>query len=318
MARKLGSEPAQMKKLRIGLVGIGKIARDQHVPALAGDERFELVATASRNGFVNGVPRFPDIPALIAGVPDLQALSICTPPGGRFDQAAAAIDAGLHVMLEKPPSATVGEIAALSDRARDKGVTLFATWHSREAAGVEPARRWLAGKKIRKVQINWKEDIRRWHPGQEWILDKGGFGVFDPGINALSIATRILPDELLLEAAQMEVPQGRASPLRATLQMRTGNAPVTAEFDFLNGGQQIWDVAVDTEEGVLGLSMGGRILTLPDGTELDGPDFEYSRLYARFVDLIASFRSDVDTRPLQLVADAFLIGDRQGGDPFAF
>src|SRR3546814_20550411 len=93
-------------------------------------------------------------------------------------------------MLEKPPAATTTEICALADHARARGVTLFATGHSREAAGVAGARDWLSGKRIRAAHIRWKEDIRRWHPGQEWILDAGGFGVFDPGINALSILTR--------------------------------------------------------------------------------------------------------------------------------
>src|SRR3546814_10467554 len=81
-------------------------------------------------------------------------------------------------MLEKPPAATTTEISALADHARARGVTLFATWHSREAAGVTGARDWLSDKRIRAAHIRWKEDIRRWHPGQEWILDAGGFGVF--------------------------------------------------------------------------------------------------------------------------------------------
>src|SRR3546814_3831287 len=82
-------------------------------------------------------------------------------------------------MLEKPPAATTTEISALADHARARGVTLFATWHSREAAGVTGARDWPSDKRIRAAHIRWKEDIRRWHPGQEWILDAGGFGVFD-------------------------------------------------------------------------------------------------------------------------------------------
>jgi D-galactose 1-dehydrogenase/L-arabinose 1- dehydrogenase len=309
---------SEMNKIRIGLVGIGKIARDQHLPVLFRDARFELVATASRHGCFRDVPSFPDIATLIAEVPDLAAISICTPPSGRFDQAVAAIDAGLHVMLEKPPSATVDETAALLHRARDNDVTLFASWHSREAAGVEPARTWLAGKKIESVRIIWKEDIRRWHPGQNWILEPGGFGVFDPGINALSIATQLLPEELLLDSAWIEIPEGSASPLRAELQMRSGKAPVVAEFDFLKSGNQVWDIVVDTDVGLLTLSMGGRILKLPDGTEQHGADSEYSRLYDRFAELISSGRCDVDTRPLRLVTDALQIAERKCGDRFAF
>lgn len=304
--------------IRLGLVGIGKIARDQHLPALAEDDRFLLAATASRHAQVDGVPAHTDIAAMIADGHALDAVSLCTPPEGRYAQALTAIEAGLHVMLEKPPAATLAEIAALAARAQDKGVTLFTTWHSREAAGVAPARDWLAGKRIDAVRIAWREDIRRWHPGQEWILGPGGFGVFDPGINALSIVTLILPDPLLLESAWMEVPEGRAAPLAAGLAMRSGAAPVTAEFDFLQTGPQTWDIEIDTDAGTLRLGLGGSILQLPGADEQQAPDREYPRLYARFAELVRSGASDVDVRPLQLVADAFLLAERRVTAPFAF
>lgn len=305
-------------RIRLGLVGIGKIARDQHLPALAGDSRFDLVATASRHAQVDGLPGHPDIAALLAGGHSLDAVSLCTPPEGRYEQARIAIEAGLDVMLEKPPAATLSEIADLERRAAARGVTLFTSWHSREAAGVEPARAWLAGKRVDAVRIVWKEDIRRWHPGQEWILGPGGFGVFDPGINALSIATLILPEPLLLQAALIDVPEGRASPLAAMLEMRSGAAKVTAELDFLQTGPQSWDIHVDTDAGTLRLAMGGSILHLPGEAPQEAPDREYPRLYARFAELVASGASDVDIRPLALVADAFMLAERRTTEPFAF
>lgn len=306
------------RRIRLGLVGIGKIARDQHLPALAADGRFELVATASRHATLDGVAGYHDVGTMIAGGHAIDAVSLCTPPDGRYEQAASAIDAGLHVMLEKPPATTLTEIAALADRAKAKGVVLFATWHSREAAGVEPAKAWLAGKRIDAVRITWREDIRRWHPGQEWILAAGGFGVFDPGINALSIATKILPDPMLLDSAWMEVPEGRASPLAAELKMRSGDARVDVVFDFLQTGPQTWDIEIDTDAGTLRLGMGGSILQLPGAEEQKAPDREYPRLYARFAELVASGESDVDVRPLQIVADAFMMAERRVTAPFAF
>ena len=186
------------------------------------------------------------------------------------------------------------------------------------AAGVEPAAQWLEGKRIDAVRITWREDIRRWHPGQDWILAAGGFGVFDPGINALSIATLILPDPLLLKSATMDVPAGRASPLAATLHMKCGDAPAEMQLDFLQTGPQTWDIAIDTDAGTIVLAMGGSIVKLPDGTEQKAADREYPRLYDRFAALVASGRSDVDLRPLQLVADAFLVAERSAGEAFAF
>jgi predicted dehydrogenase len=306
------------QRIRLGLVGIGKIARDQHLPALAADGRFELAATASRNAQLDNVPGYPDIAAMIAGGHDLDAVSLCTPPDGRYEQAVTAIDAGLNVMLEKPPAATLTEIAALADRAKAKGVVLFTTWHSREAAGVAPAKTWLQGKRIHAVRITWKEDIRRWHPGQEWILAAGGFGVFDPGINALSIATRILPDPLILQTAWMDVPEGRASPLAAGLGMRSGSATVDVALDFLQTGPQTWDIEVDTDAGTLRLSLGGSVIQLPGVDEQKAPDREYPRLYARFAELVAAGESDVDVRPLQIVADAFMMAERRATEVFAF
>jgi D-galactose 1-dehydrogenase/L-arabinose 1- dehydrogenase len=306
------------QRIRLGLVGIGKIARDQHLPALAADRRFELVATASRHATLDGVTGYHDIGTMIAGGHALDAVSLCTPPDGRYEQAAIAIDAGLHVMLEKPPATTLTEIAALANRAKARGVVLFTTWHSREAAGVEPAKAWLQGKRIDAVRITWKEDIRRWHPGQEWILAAGGFGVFDPGINALSIATKILPEPMLLNKAWMEVPEGRASPLAAELEMRSGNARVDVVFDFLQTGPQTWDIEIDTDAGTLRLGMGGSILQLPGEDEQKAPDREYPRLYAHFAELLARGESDVDVRPLQIVADAFMMAERRVTEPFAF
>ena len=134
--------------LKLGLVGIGKIAHDQHIPALAADPRFELVATASRNASVDGVASFTSVEAMLDGVPELDAISICTPPQAHFDAAIAALRAGKHVMLEKPPAATTRQIALLQAEAARHGRTLFQTWHSRFAAGVDAARDWVKARTL--------------------------------------------------------------------------------------------------------------------------------------------------------------------------
>jgi D-galactose 1-dehydrogenase/L-arabinose 1- dehydrogenase len=147
-------------------------------------------------------------------------------------------------------------------------------------------------------------------------LEAGGFGVFDPGINALSIATRILPELWRVDNATITVPAGRQGPLKATLGMLAGAVPVSAEFDFLQTGPQTWDIEVDTDAGTLVLSMGGSILRLPGEQPREAADAEYPGLYRRFAELVATGKSDVDLRPLQLVADAFLIAERTTGDAF--
>src|SRR4026207_1737985 len=128
-----------MSKIKIALVGIGKIARDQHVPALRSNPAFELVAAASPNHKLEGVQNFSDIQALLAAMPDVDAISVCTPPQVRYDIARYALEQGRHVLLEKPPGATLNEVSALIDLAAQRNVALFATWHSREAAAAERA-----------------------------------------------------------------------------------------------------------------------------------------------------------------------------------
>jgi len=73
-----------MERIRIGLVGIGKIARDQHLPALNGGGDFDLCATASRNGRVEGVDGYPNVAEMLAARSEIEAVSLCTPPEGRF------------------------------------------------------------------------------------------------------------------------------------------------------------------------------------------------------------------------------------------
>lgn len=305
--------------IRLALVGIGKIARDQHIPAIRADDRFDLVATASRSpNQLPDVPGYSSIDALIAAGHELTAVSLATPPQGRHQLAAAAIEAGLHVMMEKPPATTLSEVEDLARRAEQKGVVLYTSWHSRAAAGVEPARAWLADKRVTGLRINWKEDIRRWHPGQEWILGPGGFGVFDPGINALSIVTHILPDPLFVEAATLRVPENRDAPIAASLKMRTGSAPGSVELDFLQTGPQSWDIEVDTDEGTLKLHDGGSRLELPDGMPDAEENREYPNLYAHFAELIAAKQSDVDVRPLRLIADAMLVAAHEQVEAFSF
>ena len=301
-----------MSPIRIAIVGFGKIARDQHVPAIAATDGVALAAIASRNASLADVPHFATIEELLRDGPAIDAVALCTPPQVRRAQAAAALAAGKHVMLEKPPGASVSELDPLIAQAARVGRTLFATWHSRFAPAVEPARRWLAPRRINSVKVLWKEDVRVWHPGQNWIWEPGGLGVFDPGINALSILTRILPQPLFVTAAELSFPANREAPIAAQLSMTdAAGLPVAADFDFRQTGPQSWDILIETDEGPLTLSGGGARLIAGGEILVDAAEAEYRGLYRRFVDLTATGTSDVDLTPLRLVADAFMLGRRR-------
>ncbi len=306
-----------MTVIRVAIVGLGKIARDQHISAIAETAGIELAAIVSRNASINGIKHFATLDELLDRVPDIDAVALCTPPQGRQALAAAALKAGKHVLLEKPPGATVSELTPLIAEARQTGHTLFATWHSRFAPAVEAARAFLAGRQIRSVVVEWKEDVRVWHPGQAWIWEPGGLGVFDPGINALSILTRILPRPFFLTEAELSYPGNRATPIAANLAFSDGTGlPILAEFDWRQTGPQTWDIRVETDAGRLTLSCGGSRLDHDDRTLVDEQQAEYRGIYQRFVELITSRVSDVDLSPLLHVADAFMLGRRRDVEPF--
>jgi D-galactose 1-dehydrogenase len=303
--------------IRVAIVGLGKIAGDQHISAIAETAGIELAAIVSRNASIDGIKHFATLDELLDRVPNIDAVALCTPPQGRQAQAAAALKAGKHVLLEKPPGATVGELTPLIAEARQSGHTLFAAWHSRFAPAVEPARALLAGRQIRSVVVEWKEDVRVWHPGQAWIWEPGGFGVFDPGINALAILTRILPRPFFLTEAELSFPSNRATPIAANLAFSDGTGlPILAEFDWRQTGPQTWDIRVETDTGRLTLSSGGSRLVHDDRTVVDEKLAEYRGIYQRFVELIASRVSDVDLSPLVHAADAFMLGRRRDVEPF--
>lgn len=305
--------------MEIALVGIGKIAVDQHVPAIAASPDWELAATVSRHGTVEGVAAFDDFDAMLAAHPEIRVVSLCLPPVPRFEYAAKAIAANRHVMLEKPPGATLSECHALAEMAKAAGVALYATWHSRQADMVGAAKAWLAGKTLKRLWITWREDVRYWHPGQDWVFEPGGLGVFDPGINALSILTDILPDPLHLTGAELHFPENRQTPIAASGRFHHGGgAKVGFDFDWLAEGTPEWTIEAETDQGTLRLEDGGARMIV-DGAEAgDRPGLtgEYPRLYAQMAQLVAGGGIDMDLTPMQHVADAFTLGQRITVAPF--
>jgi len=306
-----------MSPINLAIVGVGKIVRDQHLPAVAKNSDYRLIAAASRHGTVDGIDNFKSIDEMLAAVPAIEAVSLCMPPQYRYEAAEKALSAGKHVFLEKPPGATLSEVADLEALAASKGLSLFASWHSRYAPAVEAAKTFLAGTTIRAMQVIWKEDVRHWHPNQEWIWQAGGLGVFDPGINALSIVTHILPRPAFITAATLEFPENRDAPIAASITFSDAKGlDLKADFDWRQTGKQSWDIVAQTEAGEMVLSEGGAKLSIDGKLVHEEPEQEYPMLYKRFAEIVKAGTSDVDLAPLRHVADAFMLGRRKFVEAF--
>lgn len=296
-----------MSSVKIAIVGYGKIARDQHVPAIAQTDGLELVATVSRSGNApQGIASLPTLEALAASGIKVDAVALCAPPDGRSKAARQAADYGWDILLEKPPGVSSAEVTALADYVHRAGQILFTTWHSQYNAAVDAAAQRLAGQDIRSMRIDWREDVRKWHPGQDWIWEAGGFGVFDPGINALSIATKIMPKPLVVEKARLTIAENHHSPIAVDLEF---GAHLSAHFDWRETGEECWKIAIETARDALLLEKGGSELWVNNALVTAHPPREYQSIYIRFADLLRQRQSHIDIAPLYLVEDAQKIGE---------
>ncbi len=106
----------------------------------------------------------------------------------------------------------------------------------------------------------------------------------------------------------MAVPANRDAPIAAELAFWGADGfRVSADFDW-RASTDIWEIAVDTDEGALHLLDGGARLVIDETDRTPDHPGEYPDLYRQFAKLIASGRSDVDISPLVHVADAFMLG----------
>src|SRR4051812_43829589 len=98
----------------IALIGCGEIAQKQHARILVdGDPSgFRLVAAADPRSTLPGFSgrHYADHHAMLAAEPSVAAVSVASPTGTHFPVARDALLAGRHVLLEKPPTATLGEL----------------------------------------------------------------------------------------------------------------------------------------------------------------------------------------------------------------
>lgn len=309
-----------MQPIRVGIVGVGTVAREQHIPSILANPAYVFAAASSPNSQAAGVSNFVSMQEMLSQVKHLDAVAICTPPQAHYEAAKLALQSGKHVLLEKPPCTSVAQLSHLVALAAAEKLSLYQTWHSQHAPGVALVLQLLRRRRLHCVRVTWKEDVRLWHPGQTWMWQAGGFGVLDPGINALSILTHLIDEPILPESSILFIPENCETPIAASVSMRCeSGAVIDIELDLRHVGVQTWDIDFNTNAGPIKLSAGGSELHVDDVSVLQAfanLRNEYASIYARFADLVRAKRSEVDARPMQLVADIFLLGKRVMVEPF--
>lgn len=192
------------RKLRIGIIGGGGIARMAHLPALKRmDNLVELVAIADTTTAVaEQFARDFDIPHHFASYDemldkvDLDAVFVCTPNKYHAPAASAALQAGCHVLCEKPPATTASEAKQMADTAQQFGRILTYGFHYRHAVEVSTLKRFISAGELGEIYAATCLAIRRRGiPGWGVFTNRdlqGGGPLIDIGVHMLDCALYLM------------------------------------------------------------------------------------------------------------------------------
>ncbi len=156
--------------LKVGVVGVGGIART-HMPGWAASEVAEVVAGADINvpvleawGRAHGITKLSANPADLFADPDIDIIDICTPNRYHAPLAIAALEAGKHVICEKPLAPTPEEIRCMIQARDASGKRLMTAQHFR-FKGVSQAMK-------REIETGVLGEI---YHARSWMLRRNGF-----------------------------------------------------------------------------------------------------------------------------------------------
>lgn len=198
-----------MSKLRVGIIGIGGIAQGRHIPALLElHEKVTITAVCDVNqvrakevAATYGIPNvYSDYQALFA---EVDAVVICTPNKFHAEISVAALQAGVHVMCEKPMAMTVTECEAMLDASRKSGKLLSIAYHYRHTEAARVAKHAITDGEIGDPLVTRVQALRRRKvPGWGVFTNKalqGGGSLIDYGCHLIDLSLWLLGDEKPVE-----------------------------------------------------------------------------------------------------------------------
>ncbi len=130
-----------MEKLKVGIIGCGGIANGKHLPALSRNKNVEVVAfcdiikeraeeAAEKYGTADARV-YEDYKELLANEPEITAIHVCTPNRSHSFITIDSLEAGKHVLCEKPMAKTYAEAKAMYEASVRTGKKLSIVYQSR-------------------------------------------------------------------------------------------------------------------------------------------------------------------------------------------
>ncbi len=185
------------RKFRVGLIGGGGIAQAVHIPGWKNLPEVEIVgvadvseATAKKAAAAAGCTQtFAEYRDLLKL--DLDAVDICTPNKVHTPAALAALNAGKHVICEKPLAVTTAEVREMGKLADKKKLKLMTAQHQRFTQGGVASKAWVdAGNLGEAYHARVRAMRRAWLPPAPGFIDaklSGGGPCMDIGVHALDL-----------------------------------------------------------------------------------------------------------------------------------
>ena len=166
-----------MKKLKIGIIGCGKIAQYRHIPEYLANEDAQIVGyfDSNQNRAQNlaeefGGETYNSYHDLLANK-EIDAVSVCTTNISHAEITIAALKAGKHVLCEKPMATTMEACQKMVDTAQNEGRYLMIGHNQRMAKAHIRAKELLSSGIIGEI-LSFRTTFG--HAGPEtWSIDPG-------------------------------------------------------------------------------------------------------------------------------------------------
>ena len=193
----------RLKPIKVGIIGAGGIAQGAHMPGYQKVPGVEMVAVADvkKATAKQAAERF-NIPTVLTDWRDLvamkeiDAVSVCTPNAFHKEPTVAALQAGKHVLVEKPIAMNAKEGEEMIAAARKAGRILMVGLNNRFRGDVQAIRRAIDAKAL--GEIYYAEAVctrRRGIPGWGVFIEKamsGGGALVDIGVHALDLTLHLM------------------------------------------------------------------------------------------------------------------------------
>ena len=192
------------KTWQVGIIGAGAISRHGHIPGYRATPDVEVVALCDINAQrVRQVAEELEIPRTytdyhdMLASEDLDLVSVCSPNVYHAPMTLAALEAGAHVLCEKPMALTYADAQAMAETARRRGLCLTVGHHMRYQPMLIKAKEMVTAGKLGRVYYAKASYLRRSGiPGYgSWFTNKdlaGGGSMMDIGCHILDLALWIL------------------------------------------------------------------------------------------------------------------------------